>query len=66
MLNWEAGGGLTPVGSMPTSFDDALDLYHKLQLRLSSAARRGARHRSKVDIPTMRPHWLWELVVDIF
>lgn len=64
MLNWGSWWRTDP-GSMPDKFfDDALGLYLKLQLPAFIGGE-GSSQRSKVDIPTMRPHWLAEVVVDI-
>lgn len=60
LLNW----GSDPASMPEKFFDDALHLYLKLQLP-DFVGGEGSSQRSKVDIPTMRPHWLAEIVVDI-
>lgn len=64
MLNWNSWWtGAPPPRASAKFFDDVLERYRRFQLSEFVVSERGMQ---KVTVfPSMRPHWLAEIVVDI-
>jgi hypothetical protein len=65
MLNWSNWWtGAPPPRASAKFFDDVLERYRRFQLAEFVANERGGMQKVAI-FPTMRPHWLAEIVVDI-
>jgi len=64
MLNWGDLMAYGPKSATASFFDDVLEHYRSFRMP-GIVGNDDADRQNAIDIPSMRPHWLSELVIDI-